>query len=460
MKKSILFFWLMTPFSLVAQEDVKLLNFADYVSRIGEQHPVIQQQRAILEQANAQVLSASGAFDPKLYTNYSQKKFDSKTYYQKWEAGLEYKTPSPFTFNLGVQENDGQYLNPEQATGKNQLWSLGVSMDVGRGLFTDAERTQLMVSKATQQQMYQASVNELNQFYLEASGVYWKWVESYRVWNLYNEMLKLAEIRKQALLTGFKNGDRSAADTLEAHTILRQRLVQRSEAIITYNEARLKMQAYLGSRNLDFMPDFSSPNETEKVNLDSVRVHEIIAEHPVKKQYEQKKEIIKAQLNLKKEQFRPELQLYYTYLSDTDNLQFALEDQAMLGLKFKLPLLLRKERGGLQEYQAKQKEVEASIEWVQQKLEAQLKQEFAAIDLQQSMSENAQMYAKEMLELLNFEKRLFEIGESSLFKINQREYYYALAEVDAIKAFTAYQIQLIRWKVARGAAYKEWNVIG
>jgi outer membrane protein TolC len=280
------------------------------------------------------------------------------------------------------------------------------------------------------------------------------------VWQLYEEMLVLAKDLKKAMVTGYMNGDRSAADTLEAHTIMRQREVQRAEALIKYNEARLKLEAFLGEQiPKERIPESINPNQVIPSWADTTQIRGFIDSHPMRRQYENKVMAAESELKLKREQLRPELQLYYNYLSDKDNLQFAVEDQAMMGLKFKLPLFLRKERGGFREYQAKVKENESALEWAELKIEAMLNQELTAIQLQYDLFKQSYAFAAEMRQLLTYERRMFDIGESSLFKINQREYYYAISEVDAIKAYAAYHAQLIRWKVANGTAYQEWKVL-
>lgn len=440
--------------------DMTVFDFSKYIELVGKENPGVVQLKSVFDQADARVLSASGAFDPKLYSTYSQKQFDSKTYYQKWETGIEYKTPTPFTFNAGFQENDGQFLNPENNSGKNRLWNLGVSMDLGRGLFTDEERTKFAVSKAERSQIREEVALSLNEFYLQSGETYWKWVQSYHVWQLYEGMLVLAQDLKQAMVTGFINGDRSAADTLEAHTIMRQRIVQRAEALIKYNEARLKLEAYLGQQiPKEYVPETINPNQVLPAWADTTQIQSFVQSHPMRRQYENKIAAAESELKLKREQLRPELQLYYNYLSDKDNLQFALEDQAQLGVKFKLPLLLRKERGGFREYKAKVRENESALEWAELKIEAQLTQELTAIQLFFDLFTQSFSFAAEMKQLLAYERRMFEIGESSLFKINQREYYYAIAEVESIKAYAAYHAQLIRWKVANGTAYLEWDAL-
>jgi outer membrane protein TolC len=432
----------------------KTLFFDDFIAEVRNSNPMIEQFAAMNKQADARIVSAAGAFDPKLYSKFSKKEFDSKTYYQKWETGIEYKTPSPFTFNAGFQENDGQFLNPENSTGKNRLWNLGVSMDLGRGLLTDESRTRYDVSRADRDRI-NAEVNEqLNEFYVESAVLFWKWSEAYTILNLYKELYELALFRKSGVLRGFNNGDRSAADTLEAHVLVRKRTLEVKESALKYNSALLKVQAYIGKEiPVDIHPESLSIDNLTPLNEDELVLSELIEKHPVRQQYVNKIKAGKSELKLKWEQVRPELALYYNYLSDNSNLQFDVGEQAMFGVKFSLPLFLRKGRGGIQEYKAKVSEYEAALDWAERKLEAMLNQEILAVNTSLELFLTNRLYADELKNLLEYERRRFDIGESSLFVVNQREVSFAMAEVSKIKAFVNYKMQWERWKAVNGTAY-------
>ena len=452
------------PFGMTSIMDVQLqtkrdslLRFDGFLQLVSDKNPAINQYKSVIKQADARVQSSAGGFDPKLYSELSKKQFDSKTYYQKWETGIEYKTPSPFTFIAGFQENDGQFLNPENNTGKNRLWHMGVQMDLGRGLLTDEQRTRYDVSLSKQKYIQSDIAEQLNSFYLETSTVYWKWAESYSIWDLYKTMHQLAVERKKGLVTGFERGDRSAADTLEAHVLVRQRWLQMQEAFLKFNETQLKIEAYSNQINLTpFFPESHSLNDLTQLNADDIELKQLIDNHPIRKQYAAKIDANKSELKLKWEQIRPELKLYYNYLSNSNQLQFEIGEQATMGFKFSLPLFLRKERGGIQEYKAKIKEAESALEWAELKLNAALEQEIVGVNTQLQLYLNNKSYAEELLQLLQYEKQLFDIGESSLFIVNQREYQYALAEINTIKSYSAYKIQLERWKAQNGTAYKQF----
>jgi len=432
----------------------KTFLFDDFIAEVRNSNPLIDQFTATNKQADARIVSAAGAFDPKLYSKFSKKEFDSKTYYQKWETGIEYKTPSPFRFNVGFQENDGQFLNPENSTGKNRLWNLGVSMDLGRGLLTDEFRTRYDVSRADRDRI-SAEVNEqLNEFYVESAVLFWKWSEAYTILNLYKELYELALFRKNGVIQGFTNGDRSAADTLEAHVFVRKRTLEVKESALKYNSALLKVQAFIGKKiPVDIHPESLSIDNLTPLNEEELNLSALINKHPVRQQYVNKIKAGKSELKLKWEQVRPELALYYNYLSDNSNLQFDVGEQALFGVKFSLPLFLRKGRGSIQEYKAKVSEYEAALSWAERKLEAMLYQEILAVNTSLELFLTNRLYVDELKSLLEFERRRFDIGESSLFVVNQREVSFAMAEVSKIKAFVNYRMQWERWKAVNGTAY-------
>ena len=66
--------------TLWGQSDTTVLTFLEYLEVVREEHPVAKQASLLLENAAAELLTAKGNFDPKLSSDYSQKRFDRKNY--------------------------------------------------------------------------------------------------------------------------------------------------------------------------------------------------------------------------------------------------------------------------------------------------------------------------------------------------------------------------------------------
>ena len=144
--------------------------------------------------------------------------------------------------------------------------------------------------------------------------------------------------------------------------------------------------------------------------------------HPQLEFYRRKIEALQIKKRYRFNQLLPQIDLEYNFLSEEpDNFETFNANAYKAGLKFSMPLFLRKERGDLKiaEYELQDAKLElnlqdnqlqARINALQQQLQAFLEQ----IEMTEQMVDDATA-------LLEAEVRKFNFGESSIFLINTRE---------------------------------------
>ena len=60
-----------------------IMSLDEYLGYVKTYHPIVKQANLIINESEAKLLKARGAFDPKLEVDYDRKKFKNTEYYDK-----------------------------------------------------------------------------------------------------------------------------------------------------------------------------------------------------------------------------------------------------------------------------------------------------------------------------------------------------------------------------------------
>ncbi len=462
----ILFFWCNTLLSQqVPQQNniVKVFALEDYLQWVKSNHPLLKQASLLNDKAKASLLESKGLFDPKLNGNYEHKTFDDKNYFKTAKAGLKIPTWYGIDVNLGYQWANGEFLNNEDFLPSNGQAVIGVDVPLIRGLLFDQRRAQVQqarlffdANEATRQSM-------VNDLLLDAIESYWKWAYHYEVVKIFEASLSLSEDRFSIIRESFLLGDKPAIDTLESLIVLENRQQQLREANIGFQNATLEVSNYLWED--DLVPlEISDALIPEKLNVDDLQIgsridpliYENVKEtHPQLQAITVKQQQLEIKERLKREQFKPDLRFKYNFLGDGFNfsgeptnanaLSNVLLENYKLGLQFNYPLLLRKERGGLQLVKLEQLENEYKLEFKALKIQNKIKSIFQELNTKIEQQSAQSSIESNYISLLNAENEKFRVGESSIFLINNREQKLIEAQLKLLKLTT--DLQKLIWKL-------------
>lgn len=445
MMKFISILLILLPFYAFAQDSNQVvLSYSTYINIVINEHPYAKQANIKISEGDAKLLYAKGAFDPKIYTDVNQKYFKDNQYYSQINGGL--KIPTWFGIELkgGYEQNQGQYLNPENTTPGNGLLYAGISMPIGRGLLIDKRRAELKKAKLYQQVTEFEKRLILNKLIYEAGTIYWKWFKSYNTLLVYKNGYKLANERLNAVKKGVALGDRPAIDTLEASIQLQNRLLNLQQADVEFKNNSALVSIYLwaeGAVPLE-LQEGTIPISSNKIqilkakNIFLLTIDSLISQHPKLNQSRVTIKQLEIDARLKRNQLLPELNIKYNPITEyTSNNLFAnysVNDYTW-GMQFQMPIFLRKERGALKLTQLKIQEYNLQLinnqEVLRYKVIAawnQLNTTVKQIDLYKQTVENSKI-------LLAGERKLFNIGESSLFMVNSREVSYIKTQLKFIE---------------------------
>ncbi len=163
-----------------AQDDSLSFAFDTYKNLVRNNHPLILQANLNLLKGESQVRKAKGGFDPRIQASFDNKEYQGKEYYSISEATI--KIPTPFAVELkgGFELNDGVYLNQQDQTPDDGLYTAGLSLPLLQGLVMDDRRTALRQARAFQSYSNSERYVMTNELLLKAYNGYWGWWPAHR----------------------------------------------------------------------------------------------------------------------------------------------------------------------------------------------------------------------------------------------------------------------------------------
>lgn len=451
MNKKIIYLLLLFSTCIFSQEtNLKEFTYNEYLGFVKKFHPMVKQANLKLSEAQAMLLQARGAFDPKLEAEYNEKQYDDKNYYSIFNGSFKIPTWYGIEIKAAFDNNEGIYINPENTLPNSGLTSLGISVPVGQGLFINQRMADLRSAKLQQKlgeaERNLAAVEVLHQ----ASIAYFEWKKNYSEVILYEEYLENADVRYQGVSKLIEQGDKPAIDSIEAGITVKLRRLNLENSKLKLQKSRLELSNYLWLENnvpveLDenLFPETALSNTIKNtLELDNIIEFEV-ENHPKINALSTKIEMLRIEQSLSANMLLPKLDLSYNYISEPsafDNYRF---EDYKVGVNFSFPIFLRKERAKLRLSKLKVQDTEFALATervsIQNKVEAQ-QVEITSLEKQIKINENL---IDNYNTMLSGEDRLFTLGESSLFLINSRENTLVSSQINALKLENEYYTAII-----------------
>ncbi len=457
------FLLLLSLFYANSTHGQEVLEYEQYLDWVRLNHPVAKQGDLNLELGRQELRMARGGFDPILYGTHDEKNFNETEYYNKREGGVIVPTMAGVELKGVYEQNRGVYLNSENNVPSGGLMALGASVNVGQGLLIDPRRLALrqadIFSRATEEERKLM----LNDLYLEATQAYWDWAGAYANLSVFEEGVRLAQIRFEAVKSSFEQGDLPAIDTVEAYTQVLNRVINFQDAQNTFFARTQDLNVFLW--DADEAPIFLNPGTIPEpidqeliyaFDMDEYRT--ILAQHPELRLLDYDLDFLEVDRRWRAEQLKPVVKINYNFLSETFNqLEQApfFENNYKWGLTISSPLFLRRERGALGITKAKINMTSYKRDLRFQKLVADLEKQYYNYQVLGRQLVTFEENIVGLERLLEGEKTRFDMGESSLFLINAREVSLFDALVVMNSIYVRRNIAISQVRTAAGIGFEE-----
>jgi outer membrane protein TolC len=403
-------------------------SFNEFLGYVKKYHPLVKQADLKLNEAQANLMLARGAFDPKIEVEYNEKQFKTSEYYSILNSSFKIPTWYGIELKAGFDNSEGIYVNPENTLPNSGLTSLGIAVPIGQGLFINQRMADVRKAKIARNLNAAERNLQATEIIYEAAVSYMNWKRSFDEVKLYENYIQNALIRYKGIATLIKEGDKPAIDSIEAGIVVKTRQLNLEDAKLKLTKAKLELSNYLWLENnipLELNDNLRPEDFLTNTIKETLQINELatidLENHPKIKALDAKIAMLKVERKLKANALLPKLDLSYNYLSEpsyTDNYRF---EDYKIGINFSFPIFLRKERGSLKLADLKIQDSEFNLQFERKNLENKIKsqqQEIVSLEKQQDYNDKL---VKDFTKLLNAEDRLFEMGESSLFIINSRE---------------------------------------
>lgn len=403
-----------------------------FIEQVRQFHPIAKQAKIVVQKADAELLAAKGLFDPTAQLNAERKTFDGKNYFFYTNPEVKLPTWIGADFKAGLENNGGQFLNPEVT--RSQSSYLGFEMPLARGLVMDKRRAAVEQARLFRSQSDQERLGIINDLLFDSYITYWEWAGAYQLYSIYSRFLEISRDRLRFVRIAFFNGDRSVMDTVEALTQVQNFEMLQANALMRFNNTRLELSNFLWEErdSAYIIPTNYVPDTTQFVvyqladQLDNY-VSRANQENPFLRMYDFKLDALEVERKLKFQSLLPYFNVKYNLLNQGYNV-FRNFDAAALftnnykwGIDFKIPLFLREGRGDYRKAKLKIQETNLEVSNKRWQIENKVRFYYNEMTLLEKQLRITQQALNNYQILLRNETLRFENGESSLFLVNTRE---------------------------------------
>lgn len=427
--KYILLFCFITPLAIAQQLQPEQLSFDEYLGYLKKYHPLVRQANLEISSAQAMLMEARGAFDPKIEVDFNQKQFRDTEYYSLLNSSFKIPTWYGVEIKAGFDNSEGMYVNPQNTLPNSGLTSLGINVPLAQGLLINRRMADLRAAKVQVQLSDAERKLQATNVIYDASIAYFNWKRAYNEVQLYRTYLDYAITRYDGITKLIEAGDKPVIDSVEAGITVKSRRLTLTEAELRLAKRRLELSNYLWIDNIPVELDENiTPEEgLEATVATSLNITEAftglppLESHPRIVTMQSRIDILDIERRLKANMLLPRLDINYNYLSEPsqfDNYRF---EDYKVGLNFSFPIFLRRERGSLRltKLRILNEQLDLDLERVA------LKNKILAQQTEIESLAEQRVIIDELVNnyniMLDSEERLFSFGESSIFLINARE---------------------------------------
>lgn len=430
----------------------RILTLNEYLQIVSSGHPIAVQADLLVDEARLKLMKARGGFDPKLYSDLAEKKYEGKDYYLLSSSGLKVpvwfgEVKASYDINRGVQLNDQNEIPYD-----GQM-TVGVSVPLAKGLWIDERRAVLKQAKIFRDVSEMDRLATLNNLFLDAQKAYWDWAWWFEQVQLFEEAEGLALDQLQQVRQAVAGGDRRAIDTVEATIQLQSVQSQLWDAQMNYTNSGLELSTFMwyqGQVPLEVtekvMPEALADMALLEESLtDSVllMIDGLADTHPELVTMRAGIQALEIERKLKVNQLLPVVNVNYNVLS-REAFQFSGEDPLLRNYKWGfnvgIPLSFTKERSELALAKLKLRQAALKFDLKVYQQQNKVKTYFNQSQTLQQQIGLFNSAVGNYRTLLDGEIALFRNGESSQFVINSRQSKW----IDARKKLLEIQVKYLK----------------
>ena len=421
-------------------------------------HPLVKATETELDQAEGELLTSQGAFDPVIKGaggTYATGDYTGSYYGATIEQPLEFMGSRIFA---GYREGGGSFpiYENEFETNDDGESRVGFELPLLRDSDTDRRRTNI------QRNILQKVIasNNIEQRKIELTRAsyfaFFEWASANIKLKIFKNLVKIAEERDQQLRTRQVNGDIPEFDVLDNMRAVLQRRSQEKQAQAVLRKSEFELSLLLRDESgSQINPEqYSFPStlrEPDQISLNDKELHLNIAkeQRPELKRIRSQIDQLELELKLNDNQRLIRSDLFAQSSQDFGTGSTSKDDtETKLGIKFEIPLRFRTQDGRESTLSARSRELSLQKEFLLQRISTDILDALTAYSISQERFMIAKKEAKAAEDLENGERKRLELGDSNLIFVNIRELTTADAKIRVVDSI----VDLWRAKINLNAA--------
>ena len=440
------------------------IRLTDVITSVEHHFPLllaVEQEREI---AAGDLLASEGGFDTRLR---SKAKLKSEGFYRNERVDVVFEQPTPWWglnaysgYRLGT--GDFPVYDEEEETLSRGEMRAGLSVPLLRGGAIDQRRVDVWKARIALDAADPRIREKRLEFMRKAASAYWKWLAAGRKLAVARALLRLAEVRQNALQTRASAGDLAPIDLTD-----NERLIVERRTIILSAERALQNTAILLSlyyRDADgapaipdseqlpaafpvpTAPDASWQSTDREVALRQRPELTILTLELQRLELDQRfaENSVLPRLDLSTELSRDQGRPSDEASSTDDQVEFETR------LSLDLPLYAREARGKLRSIRAKMRQLQAELRFAREQIVVDVQDAHSALHQSYARYEQAREAAALARQMEDAELENFAAGNSDLLRVNLREQQSAAAEAAILDATADYFVAVADYRAALG----------
>lgn len=451
--------WICAMGCLLGFTPVNAVTIDRLVSSILQHHPKIkeaQTQRAQIEQDQD---IAAAAFD-KIYEQESKFRFsgffDGQYVNQRLSKRISTFGAQVYT-GYRISEGEFPVYEGDIVTHSGGEASIGIAVSLLNGRQTDPFRTALANAQLNQVLGENNEQLALNQVLYDGLSAYLRWYQASLRYRAIGALVTTTQARLEGIRKRVENGDLAGITLTEFQSTLlgRQRALTQVERELIL--AKRALTFYLRNQNGQMM-DVSSIDLAEPaihwpygVSVGTLlTLRSQLSHHPLINNLQTERNLAQNEVNLKRNQILPKVDLEYEISNDIGQGSRTLANtENKLALNISVPLGQRKAKAQSKKAELKVSELNFSIQTMQDELKRDMEMAVDDLHYEQSIFQINQKQLDVAQQLFAQEKIRFDSGTSDLFLLNNREALSIEAQLTLIQSqVTLYQKELFIWALA------------
>ena len=442
---------------------VRTLTLEEVLNQVETHHPKLRGAQVERELASAKRLEKQGAFDPVInfgtdflqYNSTSRRGSALNT--RTNDVEVEFLTRSGIKLVAGSRFNYGSVKSPFSSTGETGEYFIGVKVPLMRNFRINeksaAERQAFLGEPLADEQVKLTRLD----LQLKAATNYWDWVAAKQKLDVARNLLELSKIRAEAVKSRVTAGDLPPIDAIEAEQEVQRRQGGVTKAERDLQKAAFKLSLYLWEAGGQSAPtpvaanvpiNFARP--ASFTDDRAVEAQRLALEHrPELKLLSINQDISQVDLDLGRNQRRPAIDLGFSPGRDTGF--GGIGNTLKAELSISLPLRQRTADGKIQSAQAKLQKLDLELLNQRQTIVVEISDAFNAINTTYERFVAAEREVQLARQLESGERTRFNLGDSTLFLVNQRERATAEAENKLIEIRAEYEQAVAAFRAASGS---------